>query len=438
MKERTTTVQTSLLGIAKKAKSERRYRFRNLYRELNEEMLHDSWRLIRKDAAYGVDRVSAAEYEANLEENIRQLVERLKRKSYRAKLVRRHYIPKGEGQMRALGIPATEDKLLQLAVKRLLEAIFEEDFLPCSYGYRPRRGALEAVDQITVKLQFGSYCYVVEADIKGFFDNISHEWLMRMLAERIDDQAILRLIKKWLKAGVLDTDGQVIRPEDGTPQGGVISPLLANVYLHYGLDLWFAKVFRRSCRGEAFLVRYADDFVCGWEKEEDAQRFYKELEERLRKFGLEVAAAKTRVIPFSRYRRGETSFEFLSFEFRWGTDRKGQARLQRRSSRKRFRNSVKRAAEWCKKNRHLRMKEQFKQLNAKLRGYYNYYGVNGNYASLNEFYHQLKRLHLKWLNRRSQRPSYTWDGYLALTQHFTLARPRIVGRPKSCLLSARC
>lgn len=431
------TVQTSLLGIAKKAKNEQRYRFRNLYRELNEEMLHDSWRLIRKDAAYGVDRVSAAEYEANLEENIRQLVERLKRKSYRAKLVRRHYIPKGEGQMRALGIPATEDKLLQLAVKRLLEAIYEEDFLRCSYGYRPRRGALEAVDQLTVKLQFGRYRYVVEADIKGFFDNISHEWMMRMLAERIDDQAILRLIKKWLKAGVLDTDGQVIRPEDGTPQGGIISPLLANVYLHYVLDLWFAKVFQRSCRGEAFLVRYADDFVCGLEKEEDAQRFYKELEERLKKFGLEVAAAKTRVIPFSRYRRGETSFEFLSFEFRWGTDRKGQARLKRRTSRKKFCGSIKRAAEWCKKNRQLRMREQFKRLNQKLRGYYNYYGVNGNYASLNEFYHQLKRLHLKWLNRRSQRPSYTWDAYLALAQHFTLARPRIVGRPKSCLLSAR-
>jgi len=204
------------------------------------------------------------------------------------------------------------------------------------------------------------------------------------------------------------------------------------------LDLWFAKVFQRSCRGAAFLIRYADDFVCGLETEEDARRFYKELEERLGKFGLEVAAAKTRVIPFSRYRRGESSFEFLSFEFRWGTDRQGRARLKRRTSRKKFRNSVKRAAEWCKKNRHLRMKEQFKGLNQKLRGYYNYYGVNGNYDGLNEFYHQLKRLHLKWLNRRSQRPSYTWDGYLALTQHFTLAQPRIVGRPKSCLLSARC
>ena len=436
MKERS-TVQTSLLGIAKKASSDKRYRFRNLYRELNEEMLHDSWRLIRKDAAYGVDLISAAEYEANLEENIRQLVERLKRKRYRAKLVRRHYIPKGEGKMRPLGIPATEDKLLQLAVKRLLEAIYEQDFLSCSYGYRPRRGALEAVDQLTVKLQFGSYHHVVEADIKGFFDNLSHEWLMRMLAERIDDQAILRLIKKWLKAGVLDTDGQVIRPAGGTPQGGIISPILANVYLHYVLDLWFEKVFRRSCRGEAFLLRYADDFVCGFEKEEDAQRFYKELEERLRKFGLELAAAKTRVMPFSRYRRGETGFDFLGFEFRWGTDRKGQARLKRRTARKKFRGSLKRVAEWCKKNRHLRMKEQFRRLNAKLRGYYNYYGVNGNYASLNEFYHLLQRLHLKWLNRRSQRPSYTWEGYYALRQHFALKRPHIVGRPKSCLVTVR-
>lgn len=435
MKERT-TVQTSLLGIAKKAKSDKRYRFRNLYRELNEELLGDSWRLIRKDAALGVDRVSAKEYEANLEENIHQLVERLKRKSYRARLVRRQYIPKGDGRMRPLGIPATEDKLLQLAVKRLLEAIYEQDFLPCSYGYRPRVGALEAVDQLTVKLQFGGYHQVVEADIKSFFDNLSHEWLMRMLAERIDDQAILRLIKKWLKAGVLDTDGKVLRPEGGTPQGGIISPILANVYLHYALDLWFEKVFQRNCKGAAFLLRYADDFVCGFGKEEDAQRFYRELEERLRKFGLELAAAKTRVIPFSRYRRGETSFDFLGFEFRWGTDRRGQARLRRRTSRKKFRNSVKQAAEWCKQNRHLRVREQFQRLNAKLRGYYNYYGVNGNYASLNEFFYRVQRLHLKWLNRRSQRQSYTEAGYRDLIQHLALTRPRIVGRPKSCLVAS--
>src|SRR5213593_473593 len=436
MKERS-TVQTSLLGIAKKARSEKRYRFRNLYRELNEELLRDSWRLLRKDAALGVDQVSATEYEANLDENIQQLVERLKRKSYRAKLVRRHYIPKGEGKLRPLGIPAIEDKLLQLAVKRLLEAIYEQDFLSCSYGYRPRVGALEAVDQLTVKLQFGSYHQVVEADIKGFFDNLSHEWLMRMLAERIDDQAILRLIKKWLKAGVLDTDGKVLRPESGTPQGGIISPILANVYLHYALDLWFDRVFQRSCKGAAFLHRYADDFVCGFEQEADAQRFYSELSERLRKFGLELAPEKTRVIPFSRYRRGETSFDFLGFEFRWGTDRKGQARLKRRTARKKFRNSVKRVAEWCKKNRHRRLAEQFKLLSAKLRGYYNYYGVNGNYQSLKEFYHLVQGLHLKWLNRRSQCPSYTWDGYYVLRQQFALARPHIVGRPKSGLVAVR-
>ena len=423
-------MQTSLLGIAKKARSDKRYRFRNLYRELNEELLLDSWRLLRKDAALGVDGVSAAEYEANLAENIRHLVECLKRKSYRAKLVRRHYIPKGEGKLRPLGIPAIEDKLLQLAVKRLLEAIYEQDFRSCSYGYRPRVGAREAVDQLQRELQFGGYHHVVEADIKSFFDNLSHEWLMRMLAERIDDQAMLRLIKKWLRAGVLDTDGKVLRPEGGTPQGGIISPLLANVYLHYALDLWFARVFQQSCHGAAFLLRYADDFVCGFGRAEEAQRFYSELAERLQKFGLELAVAKTRVIPFSRYRQGETSFDFLGFEFRWGSDRKGRARVQLRTARKKFRNSVKRVAEWCKKNRHRRVGEQFKLLNAKLRGYYNYYGVMGNYESLDEFLYQVKRLHLKWLNRRSQRPSYTWDGYSKLIQHFALARPRIVAFTK--------
>jgi group II intron reverse transcriptase/maturase len=224
MKERI-AVQTSMLGIANKAQSDKRYRFRNLYRELNEELLLDSWRLLRKDAALGVDRISAAEYEANLAENIKQLVEQLKRKSYRAKLVRRHYIPKGNGGVRPLGIPATEDKRLQLAVKRLLEAIYEQDFLSCSYGYRPLVGARTAVDELRVKLQFGGYHHLVEADIKGFFDHLSHEWLMRMLAERIDDEPFLRLIKKWLKAGVLDTDGQVLRPKSGTPQGGIISPV---------------------------------------------------------------------------------------------------------------------------------------------------------------------------------------------------------------------
>src|SRR4030042_962785 len=235
MQDRKQTVQTYLQAIANKAKSQPKYRFRNLYGMLNEEMLHDCWRFIRKDAAFGVDRVSAQEYELNLDDNIRQLVERLKGKRYRAKLVRRQYIPKGNGKLRPLGIPATEDKLLQLAVKRLLEAIYEQDFMRCSYGYRPQVGALDAVDKLTIKLQFGRYNYVVEADIKGFFDNLDHDELLKMLAERVDDKALLWLIGKWLKAGVLDTDGKTLHPETGTPQGGVISPILANVYLHSGL-----------------------------------------------------------------------------------------------------------------------------------------------------------------------------------------------------------
>jgi len=215
---------TSLQGIATKAQEQQQYRFRNLYGMLNEELLRESWREIKKHAAYGVDQISAQAYEQNLEGNIRDLGERLKQKRYRAKLIKRHYIPKGKGQLRPLGIPAVEDKLLQVAATRLLEAIYEQDFLPCSYGYRPGVGALDAVDKLTVKLQVGRYHYVVEADIKGFFDTMDHEWLGRMLAERIDDRAFLGLSRKWLRAGILDTTGAILHPVTGTPQGGVVTP----------------------------------------------------------------------------------------------------------------------------------------------------------------------------------------------------------------------
>jgi group II intron reverse transcriptase/maturase len=273
MQDRDKSVPTSLQAIANKAKSQKGYRFRNLFGMLNEEMLQDSWQYIRKDAAFGVDRVSAQEYELNLGENIRQLVENLKGKRYRAKLVRRRYIPKGEGKYRPLGIPAVQDKLLQLAVKRILEAIYEQDFLRCSYGYRPNISPLDAVDKLTVKLQFGKYNDVVEADIQGFFDNIDHEWMLKMLAERVDDKALLWLIRKWLKAGILEEDGRVIHPITGTPQGGIVSPILANIYLHYALDLWFEKVVKPHCHGEACLIRFADDFVCAFEHQKDAERF---------------------------------------------------------------------------------------------------------------------------------------------------------------------
>jgi len=431
MQERRASVQTSLQAIAKKASEQPEYRFRNLFGLLNEEMLKDSWRDIRKNAASGVDGVSAAEYELNLDENIHQLVDELKRKHYRAKNVLRRYIPKGNGKLRPLGIPATQDKLLQLAVKRILEAIFEQDFLLCSYGYRPGVDALDAVDKLTVKLQFGKYNYVVEADIKGFFDNIDHEWLLKMLAERVDDKSFLWLIEKWLKAGVLDTDGKVLHPETGTPQGGIVSPILANIYLHFGLDLWFQKVVIPLCSGEACLIRFADDFVCAFEKEADAQRFYEALGERMGKFKLELSAEKTQIIPFSPSRDlGSTCFNFLGFEFRWGLDRAGKPHLNKRTARKSLKNSLARVKQWCKDNRHRRLPDLFKALNAKLRGYFNYFGVHGNLPSLEEFLYHVTGYLKKYLNQRSQRKSYNWDGFNQLLAQFGVVKPHIVYRPR--------
>jgi RNA-directed DNA polymerase len=424
-------VQTTLQAIALKAEKQPGYRFQNLFGLLNEELLKDSWRYIRKNAAYGVDEVSAKDYELNLDGNIHQLVEDLKQKRYRAKLVLRRYIPKGDGKFRPLGIPATQDKLLQIAVKRILQAIYEQDFLDCSYGSRPNIGALDAVADLTAKLQFENINYVVEADIKGFFDNIGKGMLLDMLAERIDDKAFLWLIKKWLDAGVLDTDGKVLHPETGSPQGGVISPILANVYLHNVLDKWFQKDVIPHCSRKAMLIRYVDDFVCAFEKLGDAERFYAVLGKRLGKYGLELSAEKTRIILFSRFNQpGKTSFDFLGFEFRWGKDRKGRPHVMRRTAPKRLRKSLERFKEWCKNSRNLRLPELFKLLNAKLRGYYQYYGVIGNARSLQQFFYRVTLLLMKYLNRRSQRHSYSWAEFNQLLEQFGIEKPHIVQRPK--------
>ena len=422
-------MQTSLQGIANKAKADVRHRFQNLFGRLDKEMLLDSWKHLNKNAAWGVDKVSAQEYEQDLEGNIERLVERLKSRRYRAKLVRRQYIPKIGGKLRPLGIPAIEDKLLQCGASRLLQAIYEQDFLSCSYGYRQGIGALDAVTTLTRELLFGRYGYVVEADIKGFFDHISHEWVLRMLEERVDDKAFLWLIDKWLKAGVLDTDGTVLHPETGTPQGGIVSPVLSNVYLHYALDVWFEKVVRPHCSGDAYLCRYADDFVCLFRYKEDAERLYAALGARLGKFGLEMAPDKTKIISFSRFRKWEkTSFDFLGFEFRWGVYGGGRDMIIRRTSRKKFRNALAALTEWCRTHRHLPLKWFFRILNAKLRGYYNYYGVFGNSKSLKAYAHEATRIIFTWLNRRSQRRSKNWAGFKELLKHFELPQPRIVER----------
>lgn len=273
---------------------------------------------------------------------------------------------------------------------------------------------------------------MVEADIQAFFDTIDHDWLMRMLEQRIEDKRFLRLIRKWLKAGVLDTDGQVLHPVTGTPQGGIVSPILANVYLLYVLHLWFHRVVRPHCRGEACLMRCPDNFVCAFQYQEDAERFYREVGERLGKFGLELSGEKTRVIPFSPHHDlGRTSFDFLGFEFRWGMDPKGRPHLKGRTSRKRLRDSLKRFTEWCKVKCRYRLKDLFRELNAKLRGYCNYYGVIGNDTGLNRFFRAAMRILFKWLNRRGQRRSYNWAGFRELLEQFQVERPRIVGRPKA-------
>lgn len=418
-------MQTSLSGIAKKAKAQPKYRFRNLYGMLNEKLLADSWLEIKKSAASGVDGVSAGEFEKNLEGNIRDLVEDLKGKRYRAKLVRRKYIPKGQGKMRPLGIPATRDKLLQLAVARILRAIWEPEFMRCSYGYRPGVGARDAVHQLTVKLQFGNYNYVVEADIRGFFDHVSHQWMVRMLEQRIDDKPFVGLIVKWLKAGVLEEDGRsIIRPQAGVPQGGIVSPVLANVYLHYVIDLWFHRVFLKTCRGEGCMIRYADDCIWAFEREEEAERFRRELEARLAKFALELSQEKSRTVRFDRD-RAQQRFEFLGFEFYWSRDRNGRPHVKKRTSRKKMSRSLRAFTDWIKAARSMKLADLIRTLNGKLRGYFNYYGVIGNYRSLYEFFCLIRRALWKWLSRRSGRARLSWAKFARRLERFPLQRPFI-------------
>ena len=421
---------TSLQRIAEKSALHKEHRFQNLMILLTAGFLHWCWRKLNKKSAPGVDRVTAWQYKENLEGNIAKLVESVKGGWYRAKLVLRRFISKGGGRLRPLGIPATSDKLLQRAVTMILEAIYESIFLTCSFGYRPHIGALDAIKELSYQLQFRGYNYVVEADIRSFFDNINHDLLMEMLSKKIDDKPFLRLICKWLKAGVLE-EGKVINPLTGTPQGGIISPILANIYLHYVLDEWFEEVVKAHCRGEVYLCRYADDFVCLFQYEDDARRFYKALGLRLEKYGLSLAEDKTRMIRFSRlHMEDKTWFEFLGFEFRWGTNRAGKPQVLKRTSKKKFRNSLKRFSEWCKSNRNMRMTELFYKLNAKLRGYYNYYGVRGNYDSLASFFYHAVNILFKWLNRRSQRKSYKWVGFAELLKRFRIAKPRITEKKR--------
>jgi RNA-directed DNA polymerase len=416
---------TSLQAISNKSRRDKKHRFGNLARSLNEDFLIDSWRCMNRKAATGFDNVTPKDYEKDLKHNIANLVVRVKENRYRAKLIKRVFIPKGDGRKRPLGLPSTEDKLLQTGASRILNAIYEEDFLPFSFGYRPKRSAKQAVQYLTRSIQFGRFTYVVEADIKGFFDNIDHDWLIRMLEERIDDKSFIRLIRKWLRAGILHPDGSIEDPVTGTPQGGIVSPVLANIYLHYALDLWFEKKVKRACRGDVLMCRYADDFVCAFQYASDAERFYRVLGKRLGKFGLSLAGDKTKIIKFSRFHRGKTRFDFLGFEFCWGVDLKGNSHLKRRTSVKKLRASLLRLKIWIRESRNFRLRKLFDLLNAKLRGYYNFYGLIGNYESLNRFYFIAMSIIYKWLNRRSQRRSFNYEEFNSILERYHVLTPRI-------------
>ena len=419
--------QTFLRAIAEKAGTNKHHRFGDLYRWLNQDVLRLCFYQLRRDAASGVDRVSFQDYEQNLEANLNDLVGRLKRKAYRARLVRRKLIPKGNGKLRPLGIPVLEDKLLQVAATQILMAIYETDFLPCSYGYRLGLSAHDAIKDLSRELQFGGHQFVVEADIKGFFDNIQWEWLERMLAQRVQDGAFLNLIRKWLRAGILKEDGQVVHPQTGTPQGGVISPVLANIYLHYVLDLWFERQVRPRQQGRCALFRYADDFVACFAYRHEAEKFEKELKARLAQFGLEVAVDKTKTLRFGRNGGPHNGrFDFLGFEFYWEPDRQGEPRVKRRTATKKYLAAIKRMTLWVKENRHQKLGRTMRTLRAKLQGAWNYYGLIGNTRRMRLFYEATCRALYKWLNRRSQKRSFTWSALRRMLTRFQVPRPRIV------------
>jgi group II intron reverse transcriptase/maturase len=428
--------QTFLRAIAEKAFKDKHHRFGDLYRWLNQDVLRLSFYRLRKNAASGVDGISFEDYEKDLEANLTDLVGRLRRKAYRARLVRRKYIPKGNGKLRPLGILVLEDKLVQMVATQILLAIYEVEFLSCSYGYRPGVGAHDALQELTRELQFGGHHFVVEADITGFFDHIRWEWLERMLERRIADGAFLNLIRKWLRAGILEADGKVIHPQSGTPQGGIISPVLANIYLHYALDLWFERAMLPKQRGRCRMIRYADDFVACFEYRHEALSFEQALPERLAKFGLEVAKDKTQTLRFGRNGGPHNGrFNFLGFEFYWESDREGRPRVKRRTATKKHLAGMQRLREWVKTHRHEKISRLMKQLKAKLQGTWNYYGLIGNYRRMQLFYDETRRTLYKWLNRRSQRRSLRWRGLNRLLQRFQVPIPRIVekrGQRMSC------
>ncbi len=426
-------VRTKLARIAKRARNKKQAKFCSLNHLMCKSTLREAFRRLSGKAAPGIDGQTKKDYEENLERNITKLHNKLKTNSFRPNPVRRKYIDKvGSNKKRPLGIPAIEDKIVQTSLVIILEKIYEEDFLSLSLGFRPGKSQHDALKKLSKDIGTGKVNYVIDADIKGYFDNVNHEWMMKFIGHRITDTKILRLIKRFLKAGIME-EGEYIKTEKGVPQGGILSPLLANVYLHYVADLWFDKIVTKYCKGEAYMTRYADDIVFCFQYKREVKGFYKVLQKRLAKFNLQLSKEKTKIIKFGRFaerdvkrkggRKPET-FDFLGITHYCGRSRKGNFKIKWKTSRKKFHAKVNEFREWIKENRDRPLKEIWKKVNSKLRGHYQYYGVSDNWNGLLEYRNQIIKLMYKWLNRRSQRKSFNWDKFKKLLNKYPLEKPK--------------
>ena len=400
--------------------------FTALHHHIDQEWMHRAWSLTRKDGATGVDGVTAAEYERDLEANLSDLLNRIKSGSYRAPPVRRHYIPKADGRRRPLGIPTLEDKVAQRAIVMILEPIFEADFLPCSYGFRPGRSAHGALSDLRDGLAVEGLRWVIDADVEAYFDMIDHRRLREFLDLRIKDGVIRRMIDKWLKAGVLDS-GVLQRPETGTPQGGVISPILSNFFLHHVLDAWMMETVRPKV-GAFRLVRYADDFVIALESRRDGERVLAALDKRLAEHGLTLHPTKTRQVDFRPKAGGHGSsnrFDFLGFTHLWGKSRKGRWVVRQFTAKERFARAVKSVWNWCKEHRHMPLGDQCRHLAGVIRGHCAYYGLTGNGKRLSRFRDAVVKSWRRWLGRRHRNGRISWDRFKAILARFPLPTAKI-------------
>ncbi len=434
MTERAQTTRymsTGLLKVVERAKRDPNAQFNSLAHLLDVEALRRAFKRIRRNAAEGVDGVTKEEYATDLENRLQDLHARMKAKQYRHQPIRRVHIPKAPGKTRPIGISCIEDKIVQGALTEVLEAIYEQDFLDCSYGFRPRRSAHDALRALNRMVYQEGLGWILEADIQAFFDSLDRAKLREMLQIRVVDGSLLRLVGKCLRVGVLDGE-RYESPDEGTAQGSRLSPLLGNLYLHYVLDRWFEDTVRSRLRGHARLIRYCDDFVIGFQFQEDAERVMEVLGKRMGKFGLVLHPDKTRLIPFQRPRKGaprdssKETFDFLGFTLYWRRNPEGAWAFGMKTRKARLQRTMKSFHEWCRRHRHLSRQEQHAALARRLRGHYNYFAVNGNYRSLMQLLRKVHRIWIFWLRRRSHRGNrLTWKRFRAYLAQFPLPAPRI-------------